>query len=204
VKFLYTVLIVLVLTLCIFTLHNYFNKKNYISQSNPYESKLLGMEGEILYNNAQLQWITEGSILDPNLTVESANSNPINLSTIIGNKKRIILRFSDRNCMSCIEAQLGLISNLKNTFEKEDILLLASADIKRNIIIKLKQFDIENPIYFTDYNIAGINLERYNVPYYFVTDTNLTMDLVFIPAKEIPTLSENYLSFIKKKLEDNS
>lgn len=188
----------MVVAVCMFFFYHKKGKTEESNQADVYQNKLLNLESEILINNMQLQRMFEGTSLNRNIVVETEDSNSMLLGELIGHTPKIIFRFTDNNCMACIDSQMMLISKHVELFRSENILLLVSARVKRDIMIKLKQFNIDNQVYFISH-INGIELEGYNTPYYFVIDEDCVMNLVFIPSKEIPLLTENYFSILNKR-----
>lgn len=54
------------------------------------------------------------------------------------------------------------------------------------------------PIYLIQEDQSGIPMDENNVPYYFQVNRDLVINNFFIPIKEIPKLSENYLKYALK------
>jgi len=167
-----------------------------------YDSKLFDKLGEILFNNMQWQWIGEGDTLRKNILLETEDFKQLSLMEIL-NGKKIVFRFSERQCPSCIDAQMSLIKLHEKIFNKDDIILLASPLIKRNILIKKNEFKIKHPLYFIKEEGLKIKIEKLNMPYYFVTDKNYVVDLVFVPVKEIPLITKHYFVNLNNRFFNN-
>jgi len=167
-----------------------------------YDSKLFDKLGEILFNNMQWQWIGEGDTLRKNILLETEDFKQLSLMEIL-NGKKIVFRFSERQCPSCIDAQMSLIKLHEKIFNKDDIILLASPLIKRNILIKKNEYKIKHSLYFIEEEGLKIKIEKLNMPYYFVTDKNYVVDLVFVPVKEIPLITKHYFANLNNRFFNN-
>ncbi|RKO72586.1 hypothetical protein D7322_07270 [Sphingobacterium puteale] len=76
--------------------------------------------------------------------------------------------------------------------------MLASYQDTRSLRIFLDEYKINENIYVIDEGALNIPIETYHFPYFFTLDNKFELNNVFLPSKEIPELSSEYLKSIIK------
>lgn len=121
----------------------------------------------------------------------NTNGKGLPLSSILDNNHKEFFKFSSSDCIECVEAELQLLKErvnpIKILVETRDTRWL-KAFIKSNHIAFNTVFRIEQPI-----------LEDAELPFYFVTNSELYIRDVFFPIKELPDFSINYHKAMRNK-----
>ena len=123
------------------------------------------------------------------------------LAKDIFNKKKLVFRYSILNCSDCVNAEFEVLIKefLSNKSNIENVCLLAYYENTRGLVVdyrKFKEKNIDIQMYILPINQFHIPIEIKNLPYYFTTDSSLTMHDFFIPMKERPDWSISYLRLI--------
>lgn len=158
---------------------------------------------------------TELLTFQKNFTHEKENDNlklesDLQLIDIVGNPvlakdiiktNSLVLRFSELNCGSCIDAEINALVNHKDKIKK-NIILIAYYQDKRDLFVFYKDFKNKGLANIKMYLLAdkGLNIpiDKLNTPYYFCVNSDLIMNNFFIPQKDKPTLSKVYLDHTLK------
>jgi hypothetical protein len=139
----------------------------------------------------------QSHLYSESLSIAKDKKNKAILDKIFDEKQKLVLRYSELNCNTCIDVQFDALKKLAKKIGEKNIIILASyksdADFNRFMRINKLNFEV--------YNVEHINLplEKRNIPYYFITDKSLFAKLVFIPRKEYPKVYEKYFEIITKR-----
>ncbi|MFA9189560.1 hypothetical protein [Flavobacterium magnesitis] len=111
-------------------------------------------------------------------------------------KNKIVLRYSILNCSDCVDEEFNILEKNKSLFS-DNLIIMTYHENLRSFIMdwkKLQKMGINNVnLYLLVDNNIGIPLEKENIPYYFYLGNDLSMTNFFIPLREYPHLSNNYL-----------
>lgn len=139
-----------------------------------------------------------GRSLADSLYVTDIDGNRRNIKELI-NETKLILRYSDLNCHTCIDEQIKNLNKYSDSLGSGRILLFTTYQSA----VYMRQFKKANkiklPIYNLDYN-ASKKLKDIGTPYMFIlSPENLKIQSMYVPQKEIPQLTDNYLKMIIEK-----
>jgi hypothetical protein len=199
-KILYLIVLLgLVGTIC----HLYFqNKKKIflieqlvaINKQNSQKNESIRM-----YKNfREIESTLNGKELSKDLKLLDEKGDAVFLKDIItGN--RLVMRYSELNCQTCIDTQLENLNNNINLFGVDNVVLFTTSR-NRNYI---RQFRKVNRVKFKIYNLSK-ELERLipdiDMPYYFLIDEkSMRINCLFIPQKELLEQTNDYIENIKLK-----
>ncbi len=158
----------------------------------------------------------EQNIIDENLNENLKLREDIKFINIHGNvvlaqdifkKHALVLRYSESNCSDCIKAELNAVLKNKELFVN-DIYIIAHYRNKRDLYVFYR--DIQNKglknikMYLLPDKDLNIPADKLNMPYYFCIDSTLLITNFFIPQKDKPKLSENYLLNTSKNFLGNN
>lgn len=117
------------------------------------------------------------------------------LDYVVGNK--LIFRYSELNCSTCIDAQIQNLNEFAKLIGVHNILLLTTYQND----IYMQRFRKVNKIKFEILNIDQDSvLADIGVPYFFIlTSKEMRIQSMFIPQKEEPKLTYDYLQLIREK-----
>lgn len=111
----------------------------------------------------------------------------------IQEKGTIFFYYNELNCHLCVDSELKII----NEFIKKSnlkIVLLAKYKSMRDLYLFIRTNQLANiEIYNLRRNSLGLNIEKFNTPFYFTIDTSNIARNVFIPEKMFPDRSSLYL-----------
>ncbi len=143
-----------------------------------------------------------GTFFPDTIKVESESKNVISLKDILkNNNKTLIYRYSATQCKMCIDSQLEILSSLFTSNNKYNIILLASNYLNiRDLIILKKRHSLHFPIYLLCNDHLPIDVDSLGVPYFFLLDKDMEPQNVFVPQKEMPSFSVEYLTSIKEQI----
>lgn len=111
----------------------------------------------------------------------------------------LCLRIADMNCSVCIDRELNHVLSAVN--EKNlKILLIGSFINKKNF--KIFSLKCKNMISLYEVSHEDMNweIDKLNVPYYFILYPDLKTSDFFIPEKSFPAITEQYFDGIRKLL----
>ncbi len=122
------------------------------------------------------------------------------LDSIIDEAK-LIFRYSNLHCHSCIDKQLDLLNRYTDSIDDGRIILFAYYQNVRDRFL----FTRSNHIRFNTYSVKSLDIpfEELQFPYFFVLDKNLKINDSFLPTKEDTMLTINYLSIISSKFKSH-
>lgn len=122
------------------------------------------------------------------------------ISKIDLTKPKLVFRFSDISCHTCIDQEIGNLKVIESQIGIENILILGSFENNRKAISfsKLSGLDRFN-FYSVDYRALNSGLEEEHLPFLFILDQSMSIKNLFIPHYQLPTLSTKYYNVIKKK-----
>ena len=127
------------------------------------------------------------------------DGNEMMFSSLMGENKKICFKFSPKNCSSCVDFGMAYLKSILNVVPLDRVVVLITDNSRRELKTLMKTYEITLPVYsVTDDAFDGF-WENENVPFFFVTDRQLRMEELFIPLKEIPEHSEDYIKIICMK-----
>jgi hypothetical protein len=135
----------------------------------------------------------------PNTVCVSQRREEKHLSELVGGEPALIYRYTQQNCTPCYEDQIRLLQEIFRDSPRSVKILSSyqNRDFVRNR-------GLEIPFYHIPFTAFDWQVERYNVPYYFVLYPNMKISNIYIPNEHEPELNRQYLEGIKRFLLTNS
>jgi len=199
----YIIIIIVLLILNGFLVYKFkLNNKTFKSVTSQLNTELNQKKEEVktFEQNFIYEKTSENLQLQGNTKLIDVNGDTITLKDIF-KKNSIILRYSELNCKDCINAEINALVENKEKL-KADIVLLAYYKNKRDLFVFYKDFQKKGlddiKMYLLPDKGLNIPIDKLNMPFYFSTDSTLTMTNFFIPQKDKPELSKVYLNNILK------
>lgn len=150
-------------------------------------------------NMAQFQLFSENSTLPDTITMIDEKGNAIKLQSQLA-KPKLILRYSELNCQTCVDAMISEIKANKS-IDSNNMLMLAFYK-QTSYLYQFKRMNrINMPVYSLQKALLPDTL---NVPYFFMLHPNLTTSNVYIPEEGDTAGVKYYLNFIVKKINEGS
>jgi hypothetical protein len=202
--------IVTIFVLIFFNLFLLYRIKGYISINDQLYENNLKLISYNSFNENQIKILKNYMIIakySENISIKkeiliSNEKGKFKLDKIIDNGFKLVLRYTELNCQSCVDTELSSLQNLANKIGMEKIVILASYKNNEDLI-KFKRLNkLKLPMYNVD--SLSIPLENMNIPFYFICDKEFKTKLVFIPKKEISNLTVDYLKLVEKIFKENN
>ncbi|MCF8360946.1 MAG: hypothetical protein K9H26_19515 [Prolixibacteraceae bacterium] len=177
--------------LLLFKNNKYFNEKNICENNLKITINKLEKEE---YKNEYFLKLFRSQLISWNTTYKLKEDSSLS------EKPKLCFRFSNRNCLKCIEKEIELIKNMNKAIKSEELLFLATFADERQKDIFIKTHRIP----YTVINCGEINLdmETFNSPYYFILKHN-NIEYPFMPNSEYPDLTKQYLSIVSQILNNH-
>lgn len=169
------------------------------------KNKVSGMTSDIDLNNNPKNIIDEVR----KITLKSENNiikdliffdidnNSYSLKKLVGDNPKIVFRFSDNHCSSCIDHTLKYLKKIEKEIGIGNIILIGDFTNRHShsIFVRLNS-EIHQKVYSYTENLQ-LSVDSLSLPYIFTINSSLRVKNVFVPLKEVPKRSSNFF----KKLE---
>jgi len=196
----YLILLLVIINVVLLGLLVYFRimalgkDSNYKNRNEAYTNQL-----DYQKNIMNFQLFSEGTRLDPSLSLKSEKSDSQLLHNVL-DRTKLVLRYSELNCQTCVDAMLTQLLN-NEKFNTSNCILLA---YYRNPAY-LYQFMRINRLQLPVYSIKSTGLlpDTLNIPYFYLLDKDLRVSNVFIPEEGDTAAVADYLRFAAKRLQSN-
>lgn len=177
------------------------NKKeiSYFKDELNYEKQLAQLNMKKLINSFEISLASSNCSID-NISVKDEAGNIVKINNLINKGPKIVLRYSEVNCMSCVDTSLNFLRKYIDLIGVKNIIILASYKRQKDII-SYKRINnlIPFEIYNTNYNDLNLPIEDVVIPYYFIIDEKLNCHSVFPIDAEIPEYMDMYFRTIIPK-----
>lgn len=162
-----------------------FYSCNHKEKDNPYKrlSRTIGRKMITQMKSNGLKFTSDSLDVNNNLKLENKL-----------NQHKIIFRFTQGSCGICIDSiLLNLNRFTKRHNLKDKVLLLVSLPSDRDVYLFKRERKIEYDIVNIRSESINLPIDDQQVPYIFITDYNRLSKSLFIPIKEYPVLTREYL-----------
>ncbi|MDR1743429.1 MAG: hypothetical protein LBR48_06360 [Dysgonamonadaceae bacterium] len=155
---------------------------------------------ERMLENREVEYLSNGWYCPEIKNITLLINDTLTLEKILQKEKEaVFFRFSDSECIDCIDAELQTINNMEIS-ERNHVYFLVSYSNMRNLKINLDKYKgFINRVFLVDNRFLDIKVEKLNIPYYFKVNRNYFIYNVFIPFKSDPEFSKVFLQ-IKAKI----
>jgi hypothetical protein len=147
----------------------------------------------LLKSNCLLQHIDEGKAVN-NVDLLNINGTKTCFKDVVSNSPKLVLYFSEKGCVTCIDNTIKLIKNYASKISKSNLIVIASFENVREF--KLFTYEIEYDTFLLRGQNLGLDIENFQIPFIFYVDNNMFVRNLFIPSKEIHEISINYLDIM--------
>ena len=154
----------------------------------------------LLTGNIEKHYEFENTIIDEFEITDNEN-NTYYFSKILDDKTskhKLVFFFSSYSCNSCIDSEIKNIKSYEHLIDQDNIIILAQYESIRQLRSFLSNQELTIPVYCVNSNSLNI-LDTENTPFYFLINSNMKMEMFFIPIKEIPSYSKMYYMTIYKR-----
>lgn len=152
-----------------------------------------------LKNDIQAYLQNDGLTFPTNLPVyEPGSKTPDKLKHLL-QKKTLVIRISQANCLTCIDAILPLVNQMKSGH----VLLLADYTNERFLKKVIENHQLTFPCYRIK-QLPDLPIERLGIPYMFLIGKDQKMYSLYIPHKEMLNEVEKSLKELENRLSDST
>lgn len=156
------------------------------------------MERNLLLGNISLAYSYSNSAL-PNFSLTKRDGAVIPFSDLMDGGKKMVLKISSNNCSSCIEFCVDYLRTILKVVPSDRIVVVMGGNSKRELLAFTESLGLDVPICYVSGDVFQGVLVEENLPFFFISDSSLVMEDLFVPIKEIPDHAENYFSTICRK-----
>lgn len=109
----------------------------------------------------------------------------------------LVFRYHDNDCEPCVSFAMLKIKKISTIIGADKVIIFAKTSHRRMLNIAKSTYDIENK--FVNIQSIPIDVDKHNVPYFFVIDDKYNIRHLFVPEKSIPYTTDQYLDGIRKR-----
>lgn len=147
--------------------------------------------------NKMIEIEADGYEFKKDMYLKEIDGTKVTIANIF-TRSTLVLRVSEENCGTCIQAVLDLLKNEDNYSEINSLIVLCRFENIRNARAFKNSSNIDWPLYIL--NKTDIPADNCNSPYLFVIDENLMSSKFHIVIKDFEELTKNYLKSVEKTL----
>jgi hypothetical protein len=164
--------------------------------------KYLRDDNNILENKVIYQVKSGNDRVATTAMLKDENGKSHALSDIIKDNDKLVLRFTENDCQSCVESMFRQLSEHAAGLKKEDVIILVTYSNMNSLKHLFEKYGIAEHIYNIDEKEMAANYaETLNAPYFFVIKPDGTERMVFFPEGPILyELTEEYLKIVSEML----
>jgi len=124
-----------------------------------------------------------------NIEVKDLTDKTHFLKAYIGNGKKIVFRYSQLNCQSCVDQEIGYVKKIIAFLGQENIIIITSYTNRKDLVNFLKVNQLSKNILLMEKNQLLYENEP-NAPYLLVLDSEMKVLFSFFPDKSFPKISD--------------
>ena len=196
----------LLIILCIIVLFLCFYFPNKIAEMRHTQGSLYELTAntqqkeEFYYLNFDLNNQMTG-LIAPSISCIKSNKSEYLLSELVNEKPLLIYRYTNAGCSPCYIAELKLFHKVFS--DNYDLArVFCSYQTELEFVTSKKINKIKFPYYRITLEAFDWKLEEYNSSYYFVLHPDMKISHIYVPNKEYPELSIQYLEGVKRFLSE--
>lgn len=141
---------------------------------------------------------SSGNSILQDITLESIHGNKTSFETVV-NKTYLIYRFTESDCIDCMEQQFLYIQELLSNMNFDNIILIGNFPSRHNIEAFKETFGIEWPV-FNYTEKLNLPIEDLNLPYFFVVNSDMKAYNFRVASGVTSLILENYLLGIENMM----
>ena len=139
-----------------------------------------------------------GIMLDSSTTLLDRNDTIYTLSDFMNEERKLVFRYSFIHCNACVDTLMKLVNKFSDEVGDDKVVILAQYANIRDYKNFVRINNIKHSIYQLQDSLC--KADELSIPYLFVLEDNMTISNFFLPRKEYPKITEQYLESIKNVL----
>jgi hypothetical protein len=137
-----------------------------------------------LLEGAKIKELSMIGLRLPNVIIDG-EFGPVSIKDVIRQSEKFIFRFSQLNCSSCLDYQLSMLKKYSNEIGAENIIIVASCPEYRQLKVYTQEINPAIKIFtIKEKGFGNLPVEKDNIPYYLIVDSNLRITHSFVPLLE--------------------
>lgn len=196
VTFVFIFLLLIVSVLFFICYKNALSELSACLKQNINELQIQSQREKSLLSMINNSFIYDGiSLSNIELVDENGMNGKVSRNSVISNNK-LVLFFSDKNCIECIDNALSHLNKWSDYIGKDNIIIIVAYEnsYRLNVLKKIKK--IKFPIYkVSNTNIPIINLEI-EFPFFFVLTNDFVLHNMFVADTSLSKITDEYLKAI--------
>lgn len=195
--------VIIAISVAILLLSNIFSlrKNHYYAKALYYKDSLIMNQN---FMEQKLQYI-ESNLFS---NIKYQNVNISNIQAFYNNKSAkpilkpnqkyaVVYRYHDTGCEACINFGITKFKKIAEEIGTNNVMIFVKTSSTRTLQIDQNTYDIHTPMFMVD--SLPIVLDQLNIPYFFILDSNMNINNLFIPDKSIPGFTDKYSKEIQSK-----
>jgi len=201
-KLLISIFTTIIIMLVAISTYNFSLNRKLIKDISNHKAKIESDRQVTSFIETETVQLFEKSLLSSGLIlkdiyVTNEQGVKVRLNTLFNKRiPKLVLRYSEINCMTCVDSCLVYIDKYKSIIGIENIIILASYHRQQDVNIFKRISKVRFEVYNTNKSRIGLPAEKSNSPFLFVSDQTLVAQSVFFPEKTLPKLTEMYFQTI--------
>jgi len=144
--------------------------------------------------------VDEGKYINPLSSLINLNRDTIKLKDMLIDQPKLVFRYSNRHCWSCVEDLLKKLSSSKtDSIIKRNIVIIANYDEFRSFYLMHNIVDWGFESYNYDKVFQDLFAETKNSPYLMVLDSSYCTKMIFHPNNSEENLLRDYLNSVRNR-----
>lgn len=128
------------------------------------------------------------------IEIRDEEGSVLMLSEIFGSSPKLVVRFSEINCINCISDEMLMISEYPEL--KSSTICLATYHKQDDLLVSKRMSGISNTVYNIPYYTFDCVMEELKQPYYFIVDENNYASHFFVAHLEDVESTKRYLEYV--------
>jgi hypothetical protein len=133
--------------------------------------------------------------IDASITLLSSDGKRHTLNELVNKRSKLIFRYSELDCDMCIDSVISIIKKISPLKKIPNLIIISDFKSDRNFQIREKYKKHPYPIYNISSANLGLPIENKNFPFLFIITEDLKATKLFIPLKEFPYQTIEYIKY---------
>src|SRR5699024_1686224 len=165
------VLLIILNVLTLFRLRSIQSKANSLQISNKNTTNKHKVSDQNTITRSGLEKRTELQSLHLDIPlINVAAEDTTTIESLVGGTPKLVFRYSELNCMQCVDQEVANIKSLAQEIGKEHIIIAATYDSIRDLFLFKRINNLEFPVYKLPDEGFRLPLDQATVPFLFMID----------------------------------
>lgn len=155
--------------------------------------------------DSYLNFVTknENTIIDTNIILRSEGNVSAPISKTIGADKTLVIMYTSSDCELCVSAIMDVVKE-KLIARHIKMIAITEGYSPKSFTIVAKNNSYDVPLYLKESGDFNFSVEHKDKPFFFVLDKNGRAHKFFVPIKEFPQKTSEYLDLIEIYLKNDT